>query len=54
MLEDGEWHLGFATAWRAERVSVEYTTAPGMRHLAWVPAERVKRVEGLLQDVEDE
>ncbi len=53
VLEDGEWWPGFVKAWRGNRVSVAYTKALGMTHLSWVPADRVKRVEAFLQDIEE-
>lgn len=39
-----EWWPGLADAWRGQRVSVSYKVG-----LAGVPADRVKRIEGLLQ-----
>ena len=43
VLVDGEWWPGFASAYRGRRVSVSWSKGPGMRHLTWEPADRVRR-----------
>ena len=45
---DDVWRPGFLEAWRRDGASwvasVRYMTGPGMRHLTWVGAERVRQV----------
>lgn len=40
------WWPGLATHWRGDRVNVRYSSAPGLSHLVWLPADAVRRVEG--------
>ena len=46
---DDAWHEGTVDAWRQEAdrwlAFVRYRTAPGSTYLAWVDAERVRRVD---------
>ncbi len=44
VLVDGEWWPGTATAYRGRAVDVTWSKGPGMRHMTWVPADRVRRV----------
>jgi hypothetical protein len=39
----GTWP-GQVLGWRGDRVYVTYSSGIGMKHLTWVPAERVRRV----------
>jgi hypothetical protein len=45
---DGEWP-GFVTAWRGVEALAVYATAGGRQHVRWLPADQVRRVEGLLK-----
>jgi hypothetical protein len=42
--DDGQEYPGWVTGWRGERVHVEYSAGVGMKHMLWLPAERVRRV----------
>jgi hypothetical protein len=42
--DDGLEYPGWVTGWRGERVDVEYSVAVGMKHMLWLPAERVRRL----------
>jgi hypothetical protein len=42
--DEGIVRCGFVERWRADRVLCAWSTGPGMRHLTWIAAERVKRV----------
>ncbi len=53
VLHDGEWWPGFVEAWCDERVSVSYTAALGQERRAWFPADRARRVQAFMQDVEE-
>ncbi|MDX6320039.1 MAG: hypothetical protein QOD35_3439 [Nocardioidaceae bacterium] len=43
---DGQWHDGELQAWRRDNDGwlgyVRYAVSPGLRHLEWVDAERVR------------
>lgn len=38
-----EWFKGQVEAWCGEMVHATYSTAPGAKHLVWVPADAVRR-----------
>lgn len=38
----GTWP-GHVLGWRGERVYVTYNTGIGLKHLCWLPADRVRR-----------
>lgn len=44
VLDGGQRHPGAVTSWRADWVLAEYTTAPGLKYLRWLPADRVRRL----------
>lgn len=50
VLHDGRWHAGTLERWshdqdRGWRGFVWFSTAPGMRYVHWVPADRLRPTE---------